>query len=203
MSNRKIFLDGILKNNPVFIQLVGMCSVLGITTSVSNAFGMGFSVTFVLVCSNMVISLLRKFIPDKIRIPSFVVIIATFVTIVDMFINAFLPNLYKSLGLFIPLIVVNCIILARAESFAFKNTVFKSFIDGISQGLGYTLALFVLASIREVLGNGTFLGYTLFLPDYKPLGIASQAPGAFIILGLILPIFITLSNKITKEGGED
>ena len=140
MSNRKIFLDGILKNNPVFIQLVGMCSVLGITTSVSNAFGMGFSVTFVLVCSNMVISLLRKFIPDKIRIPSFVVIIATFVTIVDMFINAFLPNLYKSLGLFIPLIVVNCIILARAESFAFKNTVFKSFIDGISQGLGYTFS---------------------------------------------------------------
>ena len=182
MKLKKIFFDGIFSNNPVLVQLVGMCSVLAVTTSVVNAIGMGSSVIFVVTCSNIVISSLRKFIPDKVRIPAYVVIIATFVTLVQMFLSAYIPALYDSLGLFIPLIVVNCLILARAESFASKNSVFSSMIDGIGQGVGFTCALIVLASVREILGNGTWLGISNSWENYVSIGVITQAPGAFIIL---------------------
>ena len=157
----KVFSDGIFKNNPVFVQLVGMCSVLGVSSTLQNAFGMGLSVIFVLVMSNLVVSLLRNFIKDEIRIPSFIVIIAGFVTIVELVLRAYVPSLYKSLGIFIPLIVVNCVILARAEGFASKNGPVASIVDGLGQGLGYTLAISVLAFFRELLGAGTVLGLSL------------------------------------------
>ena len=204
MKLKKIFFDGIFANNPVLVQLVGMCSVLAVTTSVTNAIGMGSSVIFVVTCSNIVISSLRKFIPDKVRIPAYVVIIATFVTLVQMFLSAYIPALlYDSLGLFIPLIVVNCLILARAESFASKNTVFSSMIDGIGQGVGFTCALIVLASVREILGNGTWLGFPILGKNYVSIGVITQAPGAFIILGLLVAGFNMLSRKVNakKEGG--
>ncbi|WBB29671.1 electron transport complex subunit RsxE [Parvimonas micra] len=203
MKLKKIFFDGIFSNNPVLVQLVGMCSVLAVTTSVVNAIGMGSSVIFVVTCSNIVISSLRKFIPDKVRIPAYVVIIATFVTLVQMFLSAYIPALYDSLGLFIPLIVVNCLILARAESFASKNTVFSSMIDGIGQGIGFTCALIVLASVREILGNGTWLGFSILGKNYVSIGVITQAPGAFIILGLLVAGFNMLSRKVNakKEGG--
>ena len=198
MKLKKIFFDGIFSNNPVLVQLVGMCSVLAVTTSVVNAIGMGSSVIFVVTCSNIVISSLRKFIPDKVRIPAYVVIIATFVTLVQMFLSAYIPALYDSLGLFIPLIV-----LARAESFASKNTVFSSMIDGIGQGIGFTCALIVLASVREILGNGTWLGFPILGKNYVSIGVITQAPGAFIILGLLVAGFNMLSRKVNakKEGG--
>ena len=203
MKLKKIFFDGIFANNPVLVQLVGMCSVLAVTTSVTNAIGMGSSVIFVVTCSNIVISSLRKFIPDKVRIPAYVVIIATFVTLVQMFLSAYIPALYDSLGLFIPLIVVNCLILARAESFASKNTVFSSMIDGIGQGVGFTCALIVLSSVREILGNGTWLGFPILGKNYVNIGVITQAPGAFIILGLLVAGFNMLSRKVNakKEGG--
>lgn len=203
MKLKKIFFDGIFANNPVLVQLVGMCSVLAVTTSVTNAIGMGSSVIFVVTCSNIVISSLRKFIPDKVRIPAYVVIIATFVTLVQMFLSAYIPALYDSLGLFIPLIVVNCLILARAESFASKNTVFSSMIDGIGQGVGFTCALIVLSSVREILGNGTWLGFPILGKKYVSIGVITQAPGAFIILGLLVAGFNMLSRKVNakKEGG--
>ena len=203
MKLKKIFFDGIFSNNPVLVQLVGMCSVLAVTTSVVNAIGMGSSVIFVVTCSNIVISSLRKFIPDKVRIPAYVVIIATFVTLVQMFLAAYIPALYDSLGLFIPLIVVNCLILARAESFASKNTVFSSMIDGIGQGIGFTCALIVLASVREILGNGTWLGFPILGKNYVGIGVITQAPGAFIILGLLVAGFNMISRKVNakKEGG--
>lgn len=203
MKLKKIFFDGIFSNNPVLVQLVGMCSVLAVTTSVVNAIGMGSSVIFVVTCSNIVISSLRKFIPDKVRIPAYVVIIATFVTLVQMFLSAYIPALYDSLGLFIPLIVVNCLILARAESFASKNTVFSSMIDGVGQGIGFTCALIVLASVREILGNGTWLGFPILGKNCVSIGVITQAPGAFIILGLLVAGFNMLSRKVNakKEGG--
>ena len=203
MKLKKIFFDGIFSNNPVLVQLVGMCSVLAVTTSVVNAIGMGSSVIFVVTCSNIVISSLRKFIPDKVRIPAYVVIIATFVTLVQMFLSAYIPALYDSLGLFIPLIVVNCLILARAESFASKNSVFSSMIDGVGQGIGFTCALIVLASVREILGNGTWLGFPILGKSYVSIGVITQAPGAFIILGLLVAGFNMLSKKVNakKEGG--
>ena len=203
MKLKKIFFDGIFANNPVLVQLVGMCSVLAVTTSVTNAIGMGSSVIFVVTCSNIVISSLRKFIPDKVRIPAYVVIIATFVTLVQMFLAAYLPALYDSLGLFIPLIVVNCLILARAESFASKNTVFSSMSDGIGQGVGFTFALIVSASGRELLGHGTWLGFPILGKNYVSIGVITQAPGAFIILGLLVAGFNMLSKRVSakKEGG--
>lgn len=202
MKLKKIFLDGIFLNNPVLVQLVGMCSVLAVTTSVINAIGMGSSVIFVVTCSNVVISLLRNFIPDKVRIPAYVVIIATFVTLVQMFLSAYIPALYESLGLFIPLIVVNCLILARAESFASKNKVFSSMIDGLGQGVGFTFALIVLASVREILGSGTWFGISLFGKDFPGIGVVTQAPGAFIILGLLVAGFNIINKKVNaKKGG--
>ena len=203
MKLKKIFFDGIFLNNPVLVQLVGMCSVLAVTTSVVNAVGMGSSVIFVVTGSNVVISSLRKFIPDKVRIPAYVVIIATFVTLVQMFLAAYIPSLYDSLGLFIPLIVVNCLILARAESFASKNTIFASMIDGIGQGVGFTLALVILSSIREILGSGTWFGFPILGKNYVSIGVITQAPGAFIILGLLVAGFNVINKKVRarKEGG--
>ena len=155
---KNILKNGIIYENPTFVQVLGMCPTLAVTTSLKNGLGMGLSVTFVLVLSNMIVSLLRKIIPQKIRIAAYVVIIATFVTIVDLVLKAYVPSLSKSLGIFIPLIVVNCIILARAEAFASKNTVVKSAVDGLGMGLGFTIALALISAIREILGNGTILG---------------------------------------------
>ena len=191
----KTFKNGLINENPTFVQLLGMCPTLAVTTSLKNGIGMGLSVTFVLVLSNMIISLLRKAIPKKIRIAAYVVIIATFVTIVDLVLKAYIPSLSKSLGLFIPLIVVNCIILARAEAFASKNTVLKSMADGLGMGLGFTVALSLISLVREILGNGTILDI--------PLGISNPAiimilpPGGFLTLGLILGIINVI--KARKE----
>ncbi len=191
----KIIKNGIIDENPTFRLVLGMCPTLAVTTAVSNALGMGAAATFVLICSNMVISLLRNFIPAKVRIPAYVVIIAAFVTIVQLLMKAFLPALDSALGIFIPLIVVNCIILGRAEAFASKNQVVPSILDGLGMGIGFTLALTLIATIREILGNGTFLGISLFGPGYPPALIMILAPGGFITLGLLLGLI----NKIMKK----
>ena len=193
----KIFTDGIIKNNPVLVQMVGMCSVLAISSSLINAVGMGVSVTFVLVMSNLVISLLRNFISDEIRIPSFIVVIAGFVTIVQMLIKAYAPALDKSLGIFIPLIVVNCIILARAEGFASQNSPIPSIVDGISQGLGYTIAISILAFFRELLGSGTLFGIGI-IPEEYTIGFMLQPASSFIVLGLIYGAFNAIMNRKKK-----
>lgn len=193
----KIFTDGIIKNNPVLVQMVGMCSVLAISSSLINAVGMGVSVTFVLVMSNLVISLLRNFISDEIRIPSFIVVIAGFVTIVQMLIKAYAPALDKSLGIFIPLIVVNCIILARAEGFASQNGPIPSIVDGISQGLGYTIAISILAFFRELLGSGTLFGIGI-IPEEYTIGFMLQPASSFIVLGLIYGAFNSIMNRKKK-----
>ena len=195
MKISKNFKNGLVKDNPVFVQLIGMCSVLAVTTNVVNSFAMGMAVIAVLVGSNFVISLLRNVIPTKIRIPAFVVVIATFVTIIEMFMKAYAQPIYQSLGIFLPLIVVNCIILARAEAFAFKNKVLPSVIDGLGMGIGYTLAVLVLGSAREILGAGTFLGKSLFGASYQPAAIFVQPPGAFILLGILIAIFNFVRNK--------
>lgn len=195
MNKFQVFKNGLLKENPIFVQLVGMCSALAITTSAFNGIGMGVAVIFVLVGSNVVISAMRKIIPDEIRIPVFVIIIATFTTIVDMLIHAFSFPLYQALGVFIPLIVVNCIILARAEAFAFKNNVVDSVFDGLGMGLGYTIAITSLSSIRELLGNGTIFGFRLLPEAYEPMMIIIQPPGAFIALGLLIGLVNYLTRK--------
>ncbi|NLY43998.1 MAG: electron transport complex subunit E [Clostridiaceae bacterium] len=195
MSVHKDILNGIIKENPTFVLLLGMCPTLAVTTSVTNGIGMGLSATMVLIGSNVVISLLRKFIPSKIRIPAFIVIIAGFVTLIDMILKAYFPSLSKSLGIFIPLIVVNCIILARAEAFASKNDVARSAADGLGMGLGFTLALIVIASIREILGNGTFLGLKLFGEGFQPAIIMILAPGGFLTLGTILGVINWWSQR--------
>ena len=193
----KIFTDGIIKNNPVLVQMVGMCSVLAISSSLTNAVGMGASVTFVLVMSNLVISLLRNFISDEIRIPAFIVVIAGFVTIVQMLIKAYAPALDKSLGIFIPLIVVNCIILARAEGFASQNGPIPSIVDGISQGLGYTIAISILAFFRELLGAGTLFGVGI-IPEQYTIGIMRQPASSFIVLGMIFAAYHAIADKKEK-----
>ncbi len=172
-----------------------MCSVLAVTTSARNGLAMGLAVTGVLIGSNLVISLLRKAIPDKIRIPAFVVVIATFVTIVEMFMKAYTQDLYNELGIFIPLIVVNCIILARAEAFASKNNVLASIVDGLGMGLGYTMALLILGSIREILGAGSIFDIRLFGPNFEPALIFIMPPGAFILLGILIAIFNSVRKK--------
>jgi len=182
---KKIF-DGIWTNNPVLIVLLGFCPTLAVSTSLKDAIGMGFSALFVLIGSNLVISALRKFTPEKMRIPVFIIVIATFVTIVDLLLYAYFFPLHKSLGVFIPLIVVNCIVFGRAEAFASKNGMMDSLWDGIGMGLGFTLTISVLASIREILGNGTLMGISLFGQSYSPVIIAILPPGAFLTLGLML-----------------
>ena len=195
MKLSKIFKNGLIKDNPIFVQLIGMCSVLAVTTSAKNGLAMGLAVTGVLIGSNVVISLLRKVIPDKIRIPAFIVVIATFVTIVEMFMKAYAQDLYNELGIFIPLIVVNCIILARAEAFASKNNVLASAVDGLGMGLGYTMALLILGSIREILGAGSIFDKMLFGPNFEPALIFIMPPGAFILLGILIAIFNTIRKK--------
>ena len=203
MKLSKVFKNGLFTENPIFVQLIGMCSTLAVTTSVKNGLAMGIAVTVVLMGSNVVISLLRNVIPDKIRIPSFVVIIATFVTIIDMFMKAYSPELYSALGIFIPLIVVNCIIFARAEAFASKNGMLPSLIDGLGMGLGYTMALTILGTIRELLGAGTILGYQIMPKSYQPASIAIMPPGAFIILGILIGIFNKVRmNNVQKQKEE-
>ena len=190
----KILITGLLKENPVFVLILGTCPTLAMSNSVTNAVGMGLAATAVLLCSNAVISLLRKVIPDSVRIPCYIVVIAGFVTLVEMFIHAFLPALYESLGVFLALITVNCIILGRAEMFAGKNTVGKSILDGIGMGLGFTIALFAMATVREVFGAGTFAGIEIpFMIDHK-IEILVKAPGGLLVYGLL----IALVNVITK-----
>lgn len=197
---KKIFFDGLVYKNPIIVQLLGMCSALAVSTSVINGIGMGVSVTVVLICSNVVISLLRKVIPDQIRIASYIVIIAGLVTVVDMVLKAYIPSLSESLGLFIPLIVVNCIILARAESFASKNTVLSSAVDGLSMGLGYTAAMIVVSVIREIIGNGTLFGFDIFGGNYSPALLIILPPGGFLVLGGVIALFqFILSKKGKKE----
>lgn len=195
MKLGKLFKNGVINENPVLVQVLGMCPTLGVTTSAEDGMGMGLATTVVLICSNMAISLLRKVIPSKIRIPAFIVIIATFVTIVGMLLKAYVPALDKKLGLFIPLIVVNCLILARAESFASKNGPVSSIVDGLGMGLGFTASLTVLGMVRELFGNGSIFGASLFGAAYKPALIMILPPGAFLALGLLLALF----NKITVK----
>lgn len=197
VSNSKVLKAGIIDENPTFIQLLGMCPTLATTTSLINAIGMGLSATFVLICSNFVISLVRKLIPSKIRIASYVVIIATFVSVIEMLLKAYIPSLSASLGLFIPLIVVNCIILARAESFASKNKPIPSAFDGLGMGLGFTLGLSVLGAVREILGAGSILGIKLYS---NPAIMFILPPGAFIVLGTILGVLNLLKSK---KGGKN
>ena len=183
-----VFLNGLIFENPTFTLMLGMCPTLAITYRASNGIGMGLATTFVLVFSNLVISLMREMIPEKIRIPSFIIIIATFVTIVEMVMHAFLPELYDTLGVFISLIVVNCIIFARAEAFAFKNPPLKSAVDGLGMGLGFTFAITIVAAIRELLGNGTVFGTQLMPPGYEPRAFATSPAGGFVVLGLTMVI---------------
>lgn len=193
------FKNGIIKDNPIFVQLIGMCSVLAVSTTVVNSLAMGMSVTAVLIASNFVVSALRHVIPSKIRIPAFIVIIATFVTMIEMFMQAYAQPIYQSLGIFLPLIVVNCAILARAEAFAYKNPVLPSIIDGLGTGIGFTLAISILGAVREILGAGTFLGMTLFGEAFQPIGIFVMPPGAFIALGILIAIFNVVKNKKSTQ----
>jgi Na+-translocating ferredoxin:NAD+ oxidoreductase subunit E len=192
MDQVKNFSKGLLKENPVFVLLLGLCPTLGVTTSAINGLGMGLATTFVLIMSNFVISLIRNQIPDKVRIPSFIVVIAAFVTLVDLFMAAYLPPLHEQLGLFIPLIVVNCIVLGRAEAFASKNNLISSLIDGAGMGFGFALALTLLGAVREILGSGAFFGYKFLQGDGMLVFVL--APGAFIALGYL----IALTNKLNK-----
>ncbi|MDL2255171.1 electron transport complex subunit E [Parabacteroides sp. OttesenSCG-928-G06] len=194
MNNKlRILTNGILKENPIFVLLLGMCPTLGTTSSAINGLGMGLATTFVLICTNTVISALKSLIPDQVRIPAYIVVIATFVTVLQMCMEAYVPALYASLGIFIPLIVVNCVILGRAEAFAAKNTPFSSVLDGIGMGLGFTLALTLLGGVRELLGTGKLFNFTLMPEEYGAL-IFVLAPGAFIALGYLIAIV----NKIRK-----
>ncbi|MBE6575385.1 MAG: electron transport complex subunit E [Ruminococcaceae bacterium] len=191
--------EGILDNNPALIQLLGLCPTLAVTTSVNNAFGMGMAATAVLICSNLFISLLRKFIPKQVRIAAYIVIISGFVTAVELLMKAYLPELDRALGLFIPLIVVNCIILARAEAFASKNGPVASVVDGLSMGLGFTFALMLIASVREILGAGSFWGIPLFGENFRPALIFIMPPGAFLTLGFILAGVQKIRNTLSDR----
>ena len=198
-SLKSVFFNGLITENPTFRLVLGTCPTMAVTTNATNGIGMGAAATFVLVGSNIVISMLRNFIPDKIRIPAFIIVICTFVTMVQMFMNAFLPALYQSLGIFLPLIVVNCIILARAEAFASKNPVLHSAMDGIGMGIGFTLALTLIGSIREVLGNGTIFGTQVFGAGYQPMLLLILPAGGFIVFGLLLALFNAVSTRASKR----
>ena len=202
MNLRKTFFNGILNENPVLRLVLGMCPTMAITTTAFNGIGMGLAATFVLVFSNLAISSMRKAIPEAIRIPAFVIAIATFVTIVQLVVKAYVPALDKSLGIFIPLIVVNCIIFARAEAFAFKNPPAQAIADGLGMGIGFTLAITVLASIREILGNGTFFGARIMPEAFQPMTIITQPPGGFIMLGLLLATVNLITHRLAKRAEE-
>ncbi len=194
MKKLGILINGILKENPVLVLILGTCPTLAVSTQASNAIGMGLAATAVLVCSNIAISALRKVIPDNVRIPCYIVLIAGFVTIVEMLVKAYAPALDESLGIYLPLIVVNCIILGRAEMFANKNTVWDSTLDGIGMGLGFTLALFVMASIREILGSGTFYGHAIPVLINNNISIMTLAPGGFFVYGCMIAAINKLTN---------
>ena len=194
----KIFLNGVITENPTFRLVLGTCPTLAVTTSAINGLGMGAAATFVLLGSNIVISALRKIIPDKVRIPAFIVVICMFVTIIQLVMQAFLPSLYESLGIFLPLIVVNCIILGRAEAFASKNPVIASAFDGLGMGIGFTLALTLIGCIRELLGNGSVFGINLLGAGYQPMLLMILPAGGFLVFGLLLGIINALTNR--KKG---
>ncbi len=180
---------GIIRENPTFIMLLGMCPTLGVTTSALNGLGMGLATMFVLALSNIAVSSFKNVIPDGVRIPAYIVIIASFVTVIEMLMAAYVPLLHRALGIYIPLIVVNCIILGRAEAFASKNSIGQSLLDGIGMGLGFTIALFLLGSIREILGSGSFLGYNFFNEGAETILMFIMPPGAFLVLGFLIVIF--------------
>lgn len=194
-GNIKIFINGIITENPTFVQLLGMCPTLAVTTTLKNGLGMGLSAAAVLTASNVLISLLRKVIPDKVRIAAYIVIIATFVTMVEMCLKAYLPDLASQLGIFIPLIVVNCIILARAEAFASKNSVGKSALDGLGMGLGFTGALCIISAVREFFGAGTIWGIEIYGKTITPPTIIGMPPGGFIVLGLLIALINYIVSK--------
>ena len=196
MSNNKLslILKGIIKENPTFVLVLGMCPTLGTTTSAINGLGMGVATMAVLIMSNAVIAMIKNLIPDKVRIPAFIVVIASFVTVIDMLMQAFVPSLYAALGVFIPLIVVNCIILGRAEAFASKNGILDSALDGVGIGLGFTFSLTTIGAVREILGSGSIFGISLGIADYMPL-VFVLAPGAFLVLGFLMVLF----NKYLKK----
>lgn len=189
------FTKGIIKENPIFVMALGLCPTLAVSTSVNNAIGMGAAATFVLLCSNFIISLIKNAIPKKIRIPCYILVIASFVTIVDLAMNAYLPDLHKSLGLFIPLIVVNCIILGRAEAFASKNNLTYSILDALGMGLGFTFALILIAAIREFLGTGSILNIPILPATYQPVVAAILPPGAFFTIGLLMGLINWIKRR--------
>ena len=186
--------NGIIKENPTFVLMLGMCPTLAVTTSAKNGFGMGMTTMVILALSNLMISMLRKMIPDSVRMPDYIVVVASFVTIVQFLLQGFIPSLYDSLGIYIPLIVVNCIILGRAEAFANKNNIIDSALDGVGMGLGFTLTLGLMGAIRELLGAGTLLGYTVFGSWFTPIGFFNLAPGGFFVYGFL----IAMLNLATK-----
>lgn len=195
----KILKNGIIDENPVLRLMLGMCPALAVTTSANNGLGMGLAATFVLICSNFVISSTRRIIPPKVRLPVFITVIAAFVTIVQMLLKAYIPSLDKALGIFIPLIVVNCIILGRAEAFASKNSVASSVVDGIGMGAGFTLALFIIGTVRELLGEGSFFGIGLFGENFNGAGILLLPPGGFLTFGIIVGLMNVVAIKIKKR----
>ncbi len=204
MGKLKTLTAGIIRENPVLVLVLGTCPTLAVSTSVVNAIGMGVAATFVLIGSNLVISLLKNVIPDKVRIPCYIVVIATFVTIVQLMLNAFAPALYSALGIFLPLIVVNCIILGRAEAFANKNSVVDSILDGIGMGLGFMLALVIMATIREIVGYGAFFGKPLIPEDASAISIIGLAPGGFFVYGIIIAALNKISHgKAVKRKSFD
>ena len=201
MNNAKErLLNGLLKENPTFVLMLGMCPTLAVTTSAMNGLGMGLTTTVVLTLSNIIISLLRNIIPDKVRIPAFIVVIASFVTIVELLLEGFIPSLYDALGIYIPLIVVNCIILGRAESYASKNPVFPSLFDGLGMGLGFTMALTIIGAVREILGAGEVFGYRVMPASYIPVSIFVLAPGAFFVLAGLTAIQNYIKIQGEKKG---
>jgi len=195
MAFGKEFVKGIYTENPVYRMALGLCPVLAVSNTVENSVGMGVAATFVLLCSNIVISLIKKWVPKKIRIPMYIVVIASFVTIADLVMAAFAPALHKALGIFVPLIVVNCVILGRAEAFASKNSILDSISDALGMGVGFTLALLTLGITREVLGNGTFWGYPILGQNFTPILIFVLPPGAFLVLGVYLGLFNWIDRK--------
>lgn len=195
MGLGKVFSDSIFKNNPILVQMIGLCSVLAVSTSVTSAITMGVAVTFVLIGSNAVVSLLRNVIPNNVRIPAFIVVIATFVTLVQMVLHAYNPAIYNALGIFLPLIVVNCAILGEAEGFAYQNKLIPSIVDGLGTGIGYTLALLAMAVIRELFGHGTLLDKQIFPEAYPGIGILTSPAGAFILLGLLIAAYRAIMAK--------
>jgi electron transport complex protein RnfE len=203
---RGVFVNGVLTENPTFRLVLGTCPTIAVTTTAMNSVGMGLAATFVLVGSNVVISMLRNFIPNKVRIPAFIVVICTFVTVIQLLMQAFVPALYDALGVFLPLIVVNCIILARAEAFASKNGVLASAMDGIGMGIGFTLAMLLMGAVREILGNGTIFGAQVLGAGFEPVLLFILAPGGFLAYGLLLGIINAIGNrreaKKAIKGGE-